>query len=324
MLFTQHGRRAPGRHPSVDQAAPERRDRQHLALRANLKPLIGRPRNTRHGAAAPPARDLVVRNSSEKCRQGLGRRNGRLDPERRRLLLAAAHPTLRMYSQPSVRGSTRFFSYSLRALLLGAVFLGCVAVMAAIVPAGPSNIDQTWAEAMGDSESAALTQIALIFNTLGRGLGTALTVGAVCLLLLIARRWLALLAFATVETLTPVLTSLLKATIGRPRPPDAMIHPLGSAFPSGHAAYAAATAIAFVVLFTSPGPRRNLWWSLAGLATAGMAWSRTYLQVHWLSDVFGGSLLGAGIALVVFAVTQLLADTRQDLPQAATITQAGT
>ena len=37
-----------------------------------------------------------------------------------------------------------------------------------------------------------------------------------------------------------------------------------------------------------------------------MAWSRTYLQVHWLLDVVAGSLLGAGVALVVFAALQLL------------------
>ena len=36
-----------------------------------------------------------------------------------------------------------------------------------------------------------------------------------------------------------------------------------------------------------------------------MAWSRTYLQVHWLLDVLAGSLLGAGVALVVFAALQL-------------------
>jgi undecaprenyl-diphosphatase len=38
-----------------------------------------------------------------------------------------------------------------------------------------------------------------------------------------------------------------------------------------------------------------------------MAWSRTYLQVHWLVDVLAGSLLGAGVALFVFAAIQLLA-----------------
>jgi membrane-associated phospholipid phosphatase len=35
-----------------------------------------------------------------------------------------------------------------------------------------------------------------------------------------------------------------------------------------------------------------------------MAWSRTYLQVHWLLDVLGGALLGAGVALAVFAALQ--------------------
>jgi undecaprenyl-diphosphatase len=37
-----------------------------------------------------------------------------------------------------------------------------------------------------------------------------------------------------------------------------------------------------------------------------MAWSRTYLQVHWLLDVLAGSLLGAGVALLVFAFFQLM------------------
>jgi membrane-associated phospholipid phosphatase len=202
------------------------------------------------------------------------------------------------------RSAERFFASRFRALVLGALFLTCVGVMALMVPAGPSSIDQAWSELMTDLESPALKQIALIFDALGRGIGSALTLGAIGVAIVLPRRWVALVAFAVVETLTPLLSSLLKATIGRPRPPDALIHPLGSSFPSGHSAYAAATGVALVVLFTAPRRRRDVWWVLAWLGTVGMAWSRTYLQVHWLSDVLAGSLLGAGVALVVFGIAQ--------------------
>jgi len=37
-----------------------------------------------------------------------------------------------------------------------------------------------------------------------------------------------------------------------------------------------------------------------------MAWSRTYLQLHWLSDVVAGALLGIGVTLVSFALVQLI------------------
>src|SRR5262249_38706557 len=160
----------------------------------------------------------------------------------------------------------------------------------------------TWSEAMKDIQAPTLKDLALLFNALGRGLGTALALAVVGLVLLAARRWVALIAFAVVESLTPLISSLLKVIIDRPRPSDALVHPAGASFPSGHAAYAAATSVALVVLFTVPGRRRPLWWAAAGAVTAVMAWSRTYLQVHWLSDVIAGSLLGAGVSLVVFAV----------------------
>ena len=37
-----------------------------------------------------------------------------------------------------------------------------------------------------------------------------------------------------------------------------------------------------------------------------MAWSRTYLQLHWLSDVVSGALLGIGVTLASFALIQLI------------------
>ena len=36
-----------------------------------------------------------------------------------------------------------------------------------------------------------------------------------------------------------------------------------------------------------------------------MAWSRTYLQVHWLSDVLAGATLGLAITFLTFGVAQI-------------------
>ena len=188
--------------------------------------------------------------------------------------------------------------------------LGVVALTAVVVPHGPLAVDRRWSEAMQDLQTPLLKDLALVFNALGRGLGRALSLAAVGVVLVVARRWLALVAFALVERLTAVSSALLKALVGRPRPPDGLVHPVGPSFPSGHAAYAGATCVALVLLFTSPGPRRRLWWLLAAFGITGMSWSRTYLQVHWLSDVVGGSLLGIGISLLVFGGAQWWGERR--------------
>jgi membrane-associated phospholipid phosphatase len=198
----------------------------------------------------------------------------------------------------------RFFAKPQRAAWVGVALLGVVALLGALVPAGPLGIDRSWSEAMKDVQARMLEHIALVFNAVGHGIARALTLAAVALVLLLARRWLALLAFALAESAAPLLSSLLKALVDRPRPPGGLVSPAGSSFPSGHAVYVGTTAVALVLLFSAAGPARAWWWAAAVVATAAMAWSRTYLQVHWLSDVVAGSLLGAGVSVVVFACAQ--------------------
>ena len=103
---------------------------------------------------------------------------------------------------------------------------------------------------------------------------------------------------------------MIKLFVDRPRPPVPMIDAHGSSYPSGHAAYACATAIALVLLFTRPGPRRLPWFGAAALVSAAMAWSRTYLQVHWLSDVLAGAVLGLAVVLLSFGGVQTAATVR--------------
>jgi undecaprenyl-diphosphatase len=203
------------------------------------------------------------------------------------------------------------------ALWTGAVLIAAVVLIGLFIPAQPLAIDQRWSEAMSDTPSATLHHLALIFNYLGRGLGRALSLAAVGLALLLRKRWRGLLAFAAAEALTPLAVNVLKHILDRPRPPNAMLHANGSSFPSGHAAYAAATTVALVLLYTRPGGHRLIWWSVAALATAGMAWSRTYLQLHWLSDVVSGALLGVGVTLVAFALTQLIPQDSSEKPRTA-------
>ena len=188
----------------------------------------------------------------------------------------------------------------------GSALIALVVALALLIPDGPLRVDERWGQLMTDAETSLLTHIALVFDAVGHGILRAVTTGGIGLVLLIRNRRAALLAFILAEALTPLLVNLIKLIIGRERPPGAMIEAHGSSYPSGHAAYAGATAVILVLLFTKRGRHRRAWWTAAAVATVGMAWSRTYLHVHWLSDAVAGAVLGIGVALLSLAVVQIL------------------
>ena len=199
-----------------------------------------------------------------------------------------------------------FFRRPRRAVAWASLLLGSVVALGFLVPAGPFELDSRWSELMQDIETPFLTHVALVYNALGHGIPRALTIAGVGLVLLVARRWAALGAFALAEGLTPLLVNLIKLAVDRERPPGAMIEAFSTSFPSGHAAYAGATAVALVLLFAGKGAQRRGWFGATAAATALMAWSRTYLQVHWLSDVLAGAAVGIAVALLCFGVVQIL------------------
>ncbi len=208
-----------------------------------------------------------------------------------------------------------FFTRPSRAVGWGAALLALVLLLALLIPAGPLTLDDHWAELMQDIKTPFLTHVALVFNALGHGLWRALTLAGIGLALVLARRWAALAAFAIAEALTPLFANLIKLAVGRERPPGHVLEVHGTSFPSGHAAYAGATAVALVLLFSRPGRRRRLWFTLAATTIAAMAWSRTYLHVHWLSDALAGATLGVAVTLLSFGVAQVVL-ARQEGPGA--------
>jgi len=110
---------------------------------------------------------------------------------------------------------------------------------------------------------------------------------------------------------TWAVVHLAKEATDRPRPPDAHASADGLAYPSGHSAYAVAL-VACAIVLARGGHRITTRIGVVGVAVglaAGIALSRVYLRVHYLSDALGGLAIGtavfalAGIAaLVVGAV----------------------
>jgi undecaprenyl-diphosphatase len=182
----------------------------------------------------------------------------------------------------------------------GAAALALFVLLAVLVPASPLHLERTWMELMTDARTPLLTHVALACNWLGRGLGRGIVIAVPGVVLLVGRRWRAAAVFALVEALTPLATTIARVAVDRPRPPRGLVHAVGASFPSGHTSFAAATCFVLVLLFTSGG-RRRVGWVLAAAAIVLMGWSRTYVEVHWLLDVLGGFLLGAGVALSTFA-----------------------
>jgi membrane-associated phospholipid phosphatase len=107
-------------------------------------------------------------------------------------------------------------------------------------------------------------------------------------------RWL--VPFLLVVTLgDSLITNLIKGVVDRARPtlnPTAVT--LGPSFPSGHSSTAAAFfAAAALILARRRSHRMRAW--LAGTAVAlavAVACSRVLLDLHWLSDVIAGLMLG--------------------------------
>ena len=141
----------------------------------------------------------------------------------------------------------------------------------------------------------------------------------VMVLLAMKRRWLQLGAFVAAVATSEPLIGIMKALYERPRPMGGLLPTHSFSFPSGHAIAGAVTAVGIVIVLLPPGPRRWRWELQAAIFAGLMALSRTYLGVHWLSDVIGGTLLGVTLAVGWPAVLQELRERRAALTAAQSV-----
>lgn len=100
-----------------------------------------------------------------------------------------------------------------------------------------------------------------------------------------------------------ILTASSKSFFAVVRPPHTewLAGAGGGSFPSGHTANTTALVIAVALVLSerlpSRGARRMVFGG-AALLVSLMGWSRLALNVHWLSDVLAGWLLGTGTAFI--------------------------
>jgi undecaprenyl-diphosphatase len=159
------------------------------------------------------------------------------------------------------------------------------------------GFDQWWNDTIAAIRGDWMYSFALVMNWIGGGWVAILGVPLLAIIaLVLARRWRSALFAAICFVLSAGVVQLLKQLFGRARPDDMLVVSDYGSFPSGHAANAATIAMVVWVLFP------KVWTAIVGaLWVLGMALSRTFLSVHWLSDTVGGALVGAGVVLVLAA-----------------------
>lgn len=180
------------------------------------------------------------------------------------------------------------------------VAVAVVIVLGALIafrPTEPFAIDREWMGEIVEHRSPLWLVPALTFNNVGGGiLGSVIIPLLIVLVLLAFRRPWGALYFAIASIASVTLVQVIKHTVGRARPSEILVQSDTGSFPSGHTANAATMVVVLGILF----PRVWVW--IAGVLYAVlMALSRTYLGAHWLSDTIGGLILGAGVAVIVWA-----------------------
>jgi undecaprenyl-diphosphatase len=132
---------------------------------------------------------------------------------------------------------------------------------------------------------------------------TVLVLGSVLTLVTWRRcRAVGLVALAAMLS-RPLLEFSLKFVVDRERPNlDRLVAGNGPSFPSGHVMAAVAlwglVPLAMALYTTNP----RIWWASfwgSGVLIIAIGASRTYLGVHWFSDVVGGLIVGVFFLLAV-------------------------
>jgi membrane-associated phospholipid phosphatase len=165
-----------------------------------------------------------------------------------------------------------------------------VALTAAVVVLGALPADVALRDALLGLATPEMVKVMRVVNRAGDW--RLLLPGTLLLFVVFPRareRWW---LWAAVMGLAPLLESVLKQLVARPRPEDVSL-----SFPSGHSTASAAFFGAVMFLAGALPPRVCAWVRIVAvvmIVLVGMA--RVILRAHWPSDVLAGIALGLALA----------------------------
>lgn len=176
----------------------------------------------------------------------------------------------------------------------------------------PLGIDNWWMGMVAAEVLAPWTLPSIVLDEIGSGVPAFVIAAVITVALLLWRRPWGAVYFVAAAMVSTAVVEVMKNTIARPRPTDALIDVGFGSYPSGHSARAAMIAVALGVLL----PR--VWmWILGAVYALAMMFSRTQLGAHWLTDTIAGALVGGAVALLCFALVarRLIEENERGRPQ---------
>ena len=183
------------------------------------------------------------------------------------------------------------------ALALSGVWL--TAALFRIVHLPPGPIDRWWDMLMTSTANPVTHTVAAAFAVIGTGLPASVLAVVVGVAIGSVRGWAWGAFVVAASIISPLDVTGMKTLAMRTRPDPAF--GLLNAFPSGHTANAALLGSVLILLVRHVAVRSAaIVWMLA------MAWSRTALHAHWLTDVLAGMVTGAATAVLLLAAFQVV------------------